>query len=117
MTVNITVQKIKSLIKNQAVGKYAVGNGLYFRVSAEGSVFFIVRYMSHGKRKEMTLGKYPDISLVEAKLKAAQIKVDLNNDGVDPLEERKRLDNETLKTVNDLAEDWLQECEKRLKSV
>ncbi|WP_125780993.1 tyrosine-type recombinase/integrase [Pseudoalteromonas rubra] len=115
MTVKITVQKIKSLIKNQAVGKYAVGNGLYFRVSAEGSAFFIVRYMSHGKRKEMTLGKYPDISLVDAKLKAAQIKVDLNNDGVDPLEERKRIDNETIKTVNDLAEDWLQECEKRLK--
>lgn len=115
MTAVITVQKIKSLIKNKAVGKYAIGNGLYIRISDEGSAFFTIRYTIHKKRKEMTLGKFPELSLADAKFKAAQIKVDLKNENIDPLAEKKRLDKEEMITVNDLAEDWLKDCEKRLK--
>ncbi|MFU2511235.1 tyrosine-type recombinase/integrase [Pseudoalteromonas sp. ASV78] len=115
MTAIITVQKIKSLIKDKAVGKYAISNGLYIRISDEGSAFFTIRYSIYKKRKEMTLGKFPELSLAEAKLQAAQIKVDIKNGNIDPLAERKRLDKEVINTVNDLAEDWLKDCEKRLK--
>lgn len=115
MTAIITVQKIKSLTKDKAVGKYAISNGLYIRISDEGSAFFTIRYSIYKKRKEMTLGKFPELSLAEAKLQAAQIKVDIKNGNIDPLAERKRLDKEVINTVNDLAEDWLKDCEKRLK--
>jgi len=115
MTAVITVQKIKSLIKNKTVGRHAIGNGLYFRISSEGTGFFIVRYTIYKKRKEITLGKFPQLSLADAKLKAAKIKADLANDNVDPQAEKKRLDAQELLVVNDLAEDWLKDCEKRLK--
>ena len=36
----------------------------------------------------MTLGKFPDLSLADAKFKAAQIKVDLKNDNIDPFAEK-----------------------------
>jgi len=111
----ITVKKIKSFIKNKTVGKHAIGNGLYIRISDEGSGFFTVRYSLYKKRKEMTLGKFPELSLADAKLQAAQIKVDIKNNNIDPLAEKKRLDSEVINTVNDLAEDWLKDCEKRLK--
>lgn len=84
----ITVQKIKSFIKNKTVGKHAIGNGLYIRISDEGSGFFTVRYSIYKKRKEMTLGKFPELSLADAKLQAAQIKVDIKNNNIDPLAEK-----------------------------
>ncbi|WP_448566024.1 tyrosine-type recombinase/integrase [Thalassotalea ganghwensis] len=115
MTAIITVQKIKSLIKNKTIGKYAIGNGLYIRISDEGSAFFTIRYTVHKKRKEMTLGKFPELSLADAKFKAAKIKVDIKNENIDPLAEKKRLEQEDMLTVNHLADDWLKDCEKRLK--
>lgn len=53
--------------------------------------------------------------MAEARLKSAQIVLDVKNENIDPQAEKKRIDNKTLKIINDLAEDWLQECEKRLK--
>ncbi|WP_275074559.1 integrase arm-type DNA-binding domain-containing protein [Pseudoalteromonas ostreae] len=106
---------MKSLIKTGKVGYHSIGNGLYIRISKERSAFWVVRYTIHKKRREITFGKYPDVSLAEARLKSAQIVLDVKNENIDPQAEKMRLDNETLKTVNDLAEGWLQECEKRLK--
>lgn len=111
----IKVQKIKSLIKDKVIGKHAIGNGLYLRVSDEGTGFFTVRYTIYKKRKEITLGKFPELSLADAKLKTAQIKVNIKNENIDPQAEKKRLDVNEFNIVNDLAEDWLKDCEKRLK--
>ncbi|MEC4090927.1 tyrosine-type recombinase/integrase [Pseudoalteromonas rubra] len=115
MANKINAQQLKSLIKTGKVGYHSIGNGLYIRISKERSAFWVVRYTIHKKRREITFGKYPDVSLAEARLKSAQIVLDVKNENIDPQAEKKRIDNETLKTVNDLAEDWLQECEKRLK--
>lgn len=103
------------MIKTNTVGKHAIGNGLYLRISKEGTGFFIVRYTIHTKRKEMTLGKSPELSLADAKLQAAQIKVDITHSNIDPLAEKKRGDAIELKTVNQLAQDWLADCDRRLK--
>jgi hypothetical protein len=111
---NFSDKKAKSLLKEGKTGRFAVGNGLYFRVSKEGSGFWVVRYTSFGKRREISLGKYPSISLAEANLQSSQIKLEVNQ-GIDPLAEKSRGDAYKLETVNDLAEDWLRECEKRLK--
>lgn len=114
MKANFTDKKAKALLKDGKAGRFAAGNGLYFRVSTEGSGFWVVRYTAFGKRREITLGKYPAITLAEANLQASQIKIDVKQ-GIDPLAEKKRGDIYKLVTVDDLAEDWLKDCEKRLK--
>ena len=57
MAKNMTDRQVKSLIKNGKTGRYAIGNGLYFRISNEGTGFWVVRYIIHGKRREITLGR------------------------------------------------------------
>ena len=115
MAVKINVAQIKSLLSKKEVGRYAVGNGLYFRISQEYTGFWVVRYAIHGKRREITIGKYPDMSLAEANLKAAEIKINVKESNIDPLAEKKRGDITEFKIVDDLAEDWLRDCDKRLK--
>lgn len=62
----------------------------------------------------MALGQFPVTTLAMVIAEAAQIKLDIKK-GIDPLAERDRGDKTRLQSVNDLAEDWLAECEKRLK--
>ena len=75
--VNIVMNdaQIRSKLKNKEIGKYSIGDALYFRVTKEGSGFFILRYVIHGKRREMTIDRYgktpKGISLADAKLQAA----------------------------------------------
>ncbi|WP_252733631.1 site-specific integrase [Pseudoalteromonas sp. C2R02] len=114
MAVKMNDKQIKSLLSKKVTGRHAVGNGLYFRVTTEGSGFWVVRYAIHKKRREITIGKYPDISLADANYQTAKIKIDVKNE-IDPLAERKRVDSIEFKTVDDLAEDWLKDCDKRLK--
>lgn len=114
MTVKMTDSKIRSILKSQKPGRHAIGNGLYFRVTQEKTGVWVVRYLVHGKRREITLGKYPDMSLAEANIQASHIQKGLDSH-IDPLAERYRLEKRTYNTVNSLAEDWLEDCARRLK--
>ena len=108
-------RQIKSLLRNGKPGRYADGGGLYLRVTTSGTGFWTVRYTSFGKRKEITLtGAYPHTTLAAARADAAQLKADLRKK-IDPLVERNRADNAEIKTVDDLAADWLADFDKRLK--
>ncbi len=109
-----TATSIKSLFKSGKVGKHSVGNSLYFRISDEGTGSWVVRYAIHRRRREITIGDYPAMSLADANGETALIKLEVKK-GVDPLAERQRADNTQYQIVDDLAEDWLQDCDKRLK--
>lgn len=61
--------------------------GLVLRVTKTGYKSFAVRYWYDGKSKQITIGKYGDVSLAEARKKAKDIK-DIVRDGKDPLLER-----------------------------
>lgn len=114
MAVKITDRTIKSLLRTGEAGKHAVGNGLYFRISKEGSGFWMLRYSLHGKRRELVLGRYPEMSLADANSATALTKVDIAK-GIDPAAEKKRADHAEFTVINDLADDWLKDCERRLK--
>lgn len=111
--------QLKATLKAGKVGKYKVDTGLYFRITEQQSAFWILRYTIFGKRREMTLGRYgrpPEgISLSEAKLKALETRA-LVKQGLDPLAEKKRSQLPQFNTVNDVAQDWLKECERHLKN-
>jgi integrase len=107
-------KQVQSLIRKGKEGRFSAGGGLYLRVTDGGTGLWAVRYSIHTSRREITIGRYPELTLADATLKAAQIKVDVKNK-IDPLAEKHRGDNIPFKTVDDLAEDWLKDCEKRLK--
>jgi integrase len=69
-------------------GYYADGGGLYFRVSEFGTSSWAFRYTIAGKAREMGLGAFPDVTMKEARERAAEARKSLR-DGIDPIEVRK----------------------------
>ena len=107
-------KQVKSLLRSKDAGIHSAGNGLYLRVNDKGLGFWFVRYSIFKKRREISIGQYPQVSLADANGETALIKQGLKNN-IDPLAEKARLTNKKFNTVNDLAEDWLDDCTKRLK--
>jgi len=100
----ITAKKIQSLVNGEPK-RHPVGGGLYFVVRKAATPYWMLRYSSNGKRKEMTLGQYPYLTLADAKAEAAIQKRDINS-GADPLLVRKRIKEQSIKLVDDLFNDW-----------
>ncbi len=73
--------------KNLDVGKYADGQGLWLIKRAKGAGKWIVRLVIRGKRREMGLGPWPDVSIAEARDRAAEARK-VVRDGLDPIVER-----------------------------
>lgn len=53
------------------------GDGLTFTLSAKGTAAWVLRYRIAGKPKELTLGRYPDMSLTRARTEAAAKRVEV----------------------------------------
>ncbi|WP_299010718.1 site-specific integrase [uncultured Shewanella sp.] len=112
----LTVKKVEALIKagGEKTQRHADGEGLYLVVPASGTASWMLRFTFNKKRREMTLGKVKDLSLANARLEAAT-KMKHVREGFDPLLQRKRAEQENIKTVSDLFNDWYPTLVKRLK--
>jgi integrase len=88
------------------------GNGLYLRVSPTGAKAWVFRYQADGRRHDMGLGSYPDISLAEARQRAAEHRRERQG-GIDPLAEKahrraaQRLSAAKGKTFREAAEEFI----------
>jgi hypothetical protein len=71
----------------KAVGFYADGNGLYLRVDRSGSKRWILRTVVHGKRRDIGLGGFSSVSLIEARAKARVLRRIARQNG-DPFDAR-----------------------------
>jgi integrase len=109
----LTAKEVAAKSKGEP-GRFADGEGLYFVVPKSGKPFWMLRYTANKKRKEMTLAKYSDLSLADARAEAA-IKMKQFRDGLDPLVAKKRAEQAEIKTVDDLFADWHIGNIKRLK--
>ncbi len=89
----LSAKEVQSKAQKGEVGRYADGGGLYFVVPKSGSAYWMVRYTANKKRKEMTLAKYSDLGLADARYEAAS-KMKQLREGLDPLLARKRADQE-----------------------
>lgn len=115
MAAKLNDKQVKAALRKGEPGRFAAGNGLYFRVTKEGNGFWVVRYTVNGRRREITLGRYPALSLASAAADTATLKAQVEQ-GIDPIAEKKRPDGVKINTVDDLAADWLKnDIEKRLK--
>jgi len=114
MSVLHAISQLKA--KNLDQGKYADGQGLWLikRNKAQGR--WMLRLHVQGKRREMGLGSWPDVSISEARERAAQARRRLR-DGVDPIEERKQQQHKTHQlTVADAVESCFKARQADLKS-
>lgn len=74
-------------------GTYEDGQGLRLQITKTGVKSWVYRYQILGRRREMGLGRYPDVTLRQARAKAALYRSDVM-EGLDPLEEKKRKEQE-----------------------
>jgi len=56
--------------KNLSAGKYADGQGLWFVKSTKERGKWVLRVVVDGRRREMGLGRWPDVSIAEARERA-----------------------------------------------
>jgi integrase len=111
---NITAKQIISFVKGEPK-RHPIGGGLYLVVRKSATPYWMLRYTSNGKRKEITIGQYPALSLADASSDAAIQKKEINN-GQDPLLTRSRIQEQAIKLVDDLFNDWFEaDLSKRLK--
>ncbi|WP_299937642.1 integrase arm-type DNA-binding domain-containing protein [uncultured Pelagimonas sp.] len=80
-----------------APGLHAVGgvSGLCLQVSCTGARSWLLRTIVGGRRREIGLGGFPEVSLKNARVSASEMKSTIRN-GVDPVEERRHLRKELV---------------------
>ena len=84
------------------------GDGLTFTLSDAGTAAWILRYRVGGiRRKEVTLGNYPDLSLAAARKIARERRVDVDQ-GKDPAAQKKveKMRTQMAWTVRQLVDDY-----------
>ena len=85
-------------------GKYHDGKGLYVSISSQGRGKWSYRYRINNKSREMGLGTFPEVSIVDARQKAED-KRRLVSQKTDPIDEKKReeiLRNQQNKKFSDM---------------
>jgi len=102
--------KLRKLVRAKSrVAGMSDGAGLTFTLSKAGTPAWVLRYRAGKKRRELTLGRYPDLSLADARKAAAKERVRISG-GADPAGEKRqaRLARASARTFRELAEDYMQ---------
>jgi integrase len=100
--------QIRSWVAKGAAIARSDGDGLTFTLSSAGTSTWVLRYRVSGvRRKEITLGNYPDLTLAAARRLARERRVDVDQ-GKDPAADKKVLKMRTQMawTVRELISDY-----------
>lgn len=105
----LTDAKIRNAKPDGKPYKLADGHGLHLLVMPNGAKYWRVKYRFLGKEKKLSLGVYPEMSLVEAREKATEGRKQLAN-GIDPSlakkEQRRQLALNAVNTFEAVAREW-----------
>lgn len=76
-------------VRQKEPGMHAAGGvaGLYLQVLPTGARSWVLRVMVAGKRRDMGLGGFPDVTLAQAREKAREARATIEK-GIDPIAER-----------------------------
>ena len=74
----LTDAKIKKLRPQDKRYRVHDADGLSLSIWPTGRMSWILRYQVHGIRRDLTLGKYPALSLREARAKVAELRLSLD---------------------------------------
>ena len=100
----LTARRVDAITKP---GRHGDGHGLYLEVKPSGSKSWVLLYTFGGRRREMGLGRYPDVSLALARRKTLQLRETLST-GSDPLTVRKR---PLSPTFGQIADNYIESTE------
>jgi hypothetical protein len=106
--VPLTDIKVRTIKPTEKPLKLFDGGGLFLLVTPTGGKLWNFKYRFDGKEKKLSLGCYPDVSLVEARQKRDQARVFLAN-GVDPSDTKKAqkaADTQETETFEVIAREW-----------
>jgi len=109
----LTDVELRNWIKAGAPIVKTDGDGLTFTLSAKGTAAWTLRYRFAGKAKELTLGRYPDLTLTKARELAAEKRVEVAK-GIDVAEAKQNQKRAAARaavlakteTVQALYDDW-----------
>jgi integrase len=87
----------------------ADGGGLTFTLSAKRTAAWVLRYRFGGKPRELTIGRYPDITLAKARQLATEARAKIQQD-VDVAREKQKVSIEraVAKSFRQLAADYME---------
>lgn len=105
MPLNDTV--LRNMKPSDKPFKQADGGGLFIQVETTGSRLWKISYRFDGKQKTISLGKYPHVSLKDARAKREEIKTMLAT-GIDPSAQR-QAEKESASGANSMetiAREW-----------
>lgn len=109
MLTEMTVKKAKATGK---IYRLKDDLGLYLTVSATGTKAWQYRYKFNGKQQTYTIGKYPQVSLLNARIAHAELR-SMVQEGVDPSTEKKLqkavAGYDQSPTFKTLAEEWFEQ--------
>ncbi|EFE21586.1 hypothetical protein EDWATA_03437 [Edwardsiella tarda ATCC 23685] len=100
--------KVRSAKPEAKAYKLTDGDGMALLVHPNGSKYWRLRYRFCGKEKMLALGKYPEVSLADARARRDEARKLLAN-GVDPSENKKAVKIEQEQeaiTFEVVARDW-----------
>jgi len=93
-------------------GKHLDGGGLWLVKRPDGGAQWVQRVTVHGRRREMGLGAFPQVSLQEARRLSHEARQTVR-DNVDPINERARLRRQAVRKLHLLEEVALDAFESR----
>ncbi|MFL9930883.1 integrase arm-type DNA-binding domain-containing protein [Paraburkholderia sp. RL18-103-BIB-C] len=97
--------ELKHFVRARVPVAKSDGAGLTFTLSAAGTATWILRFSHGGRRHELTLGVYPDVSLTAARKLAASKRVAVQQ-GLNPAVERRKEKARKDWTVRQLVADY-----------
>lgn len=103
--------------KSAPEGKHSDGGGLWLYKRKDGGAQWVLRYTLYSRRHEMGLGRFPDVTLKEAREEAEKWRAVVRQ-GTDAIKERERQRREAernLHILNDIALDAFESRKAELK--
>ena len=106
---NLSDIQLKAWVKaGKTIPGRSDGQGLTFTLSSKGAASWVLRYRLAGKARELTLGRYPDMTLSKAReiASAKRVKVQQLVD-VAAVKQQKKAEAKQAHNVSQLSELWL----------
>lgn len=114
----LTDVQIRNWIKTRSPIAKSDGDGLTFTLSAKGTAAWTLRFYIGAKRKELTLGRYPDTTLSDARKLATERRAAVQQ-GKDVAREKQKTIKEAARawTFKRLADDYLTRAASNLSAL
>ena len=85
-------------VKTAGPGRHGDGRGLFLYVKPSGARSWVLRYQMQGRRRDLGLGAFPDVTLAMARDRATEARR-LIADGGDPIAQKKQTKPKTFEAV------------------